>query len=529
MSLKQSIEQSQKFLVEGRDIPWLLNTWAERTPDKAFLVWEPFDGEMQTWTYAELAHDVEALAAGLSARGIKFGDFVLIHLDNSPEFVISWFACARLGAVAVATNTRSVARDMSYFANHVGAVAAITQPAYAKMVHGSAPKLKFIAVTDNDSGVPAEVPEIVPHTSFAELLIIEGGAPQRPVDPMANLGIQFTSGTTSRPKAVLWTHANGIWGALRNAAHMHLGTEDITLIVLPLFHTNAQAYSMLGTLWVGGTMVVQPKFSASRFWDVARKHKCTWASMVLFCVKVLLSRDPPPDHHFRFWGCSGHHPPAEAAYGIKTMGWWGMTETITHGIVGDIYQPGPPLCIGRVAQGYDVEIRHRDGTLIKPGEQGLLFIRGVRGVSLFKEYFRNPEANASAFDDDGWFETGDVISMDKMGNLFFSDRDKDMLRVGSENVAASEIEAVILATGWVHDCAVVGQKHHLLDEVPIAFVVAKSDAPENLSQRIIEVCGEKLADFKVVRDVIALDDMPRGTLDKIDKKELRSQLVAIEA
>ncbi len=528
-NLKQSIEHSHHGLVEGRDVPWLLNQWVERTPDKTFLIWEPFDGKTQTWTYAELARDVDAVAAGLHQRGIVFGDFVLIHLDNCPEFVITWFACAKLGAVAVATNTRSVARDMRYFADHVSAVAAITQPAYAEMVHESAPGLKFLSVTDNDSGVPTQTPETVPYTAFANFLSAQGTPPTRPTDPWANLGIQFTSGTTSRPKAVLWTHANGIWGALRNAAHMHLGSNDITHTVLPLFHTNAQAYSMLGSLWVGGTMVVQPKFSASRFWEVARKHRCTWASMVLFCIKVLLTRNPPSDHHFRFWGCSGHHPPAEAAYGIKTMAWWGMTETITHGIVSDIYQPGPPLCIGRVAQGYDIEIRHRDGTPIKPGEQGLLYIRGVRGVSLFKEYFRNPEANAKAFDDDGWFETGDVIRMDENGNLFFSDRDKDMLRVGSENVAASEIESVILATGWVQDCAVVGQKHYLLDEVPVAFVVAKPDAPDRLGEHIAEVCREKLADFKVVRDVLTLDEMPRGTLDKINKNELRSRLTVIEA
>jgi len=515
-------------MVEGRDIPWLLNQWVERTPDKAFLVWAPFDSPERSWTYAEFNRDVEAVAASLLKRGVSVGDRVLIHLDNSPEFITSWFACARIGAVAVSTNTRSVARDMIYFADHAGVVAAITQPCFAELVASSAPKIKFLAVTGNDAGAPATVPATVAHVPYSELLAEQGKCPERPVDPMANLGIQFTSGTTSRPKAVLWTHANAVWGAQMNAAHMRLSGDDITLTFLPLFHTNAQSYSMLGTLWVGGTMVFQPKFSASRFWDVARKHKCTWSSLIPFCVKALLAQEAPKDHSFRFWGPAVHLPDIETAFGIKTYGWWGMTETITQGIVGDIDHPGCPMSIGRVSPGYDIQVIHPDGRAIGPGERGQLYIRGVRGVSLFKEYFGNPEANAKAFDQDGWFDTGDLIVMDESGDLLFGDREKDMLKVGAENVAASEIEAVILETGLVNECAVVAQKHYMLDEVPVVFVTCPPDSPADIKERLITACKENLADFKVVRDVIVVDDMPRSTLEKIAKNELRARLPAIK-
>ena len=125
-----------------------------------------------------------------------------------------------------------------------------------------------------------------------------------------------------------------------------------------------------------------------------------------------------------------------------------MTETISHGIVTDVSNPGPRLCIGRASMGYNIRIDHPGGRPIEPGESGHLYIHGVRGVSLFKDYYKNPDANAAAFDADGWFDAGDIIRMDEAGNLFFSDRDKDMLRVGSENVAASEIETVIMETGW---------------------------------------------------------------------------------
>ncbi len=529
MTLLSAIEQSHKAMVEGRDIPWLLRQWVERTPDQPFMIWEPFEGRQQTLTYADFSVKVEAVAAALHARGVALGDRVMLHLDNSPEFVISWFACARVGAVAVSTNTRSVARDMIYFADHAGIVAAITQPSFAELVSSSAPDIKFLAVTDNNAGSPDAVPDGIDYIPFSELLAETAPCPARATDPFANLGVQFTSGTTSRPKAVLWTHANAIWGAQMNAAHMRLSGDDITQVFLPLFHTNAQSYSMLGSLWVGGTMVVQPRFSASRFWDVAIRNNCTWCSLIPFCVKALLAQDPPPDHNFRFWNPAVRMPEVEEAYGIRTYGWWGMTETITQGIVGDIDHPGPTRCIGRVAPGYDIEIRHEDGRHIKPGERGLLYIRGVRGVSLFKEYFRNPEANEKAFDADGWFETGDVIPMDENGNLFFGDREKDMLKVGAENVAASEIEAVILESGWVNECAVVGQKHYMLDEVPVVFVTPTAAAPDDLKEQIIALCKANLADFKVVRDVIILEDFPRSTLEKIAKKELRDSLPAIEA
>ncbi len=528
MSLHASIDIARDLMTAGRDVPWLLAQWAERRPEKPFLVWEPFSGVPRIWTYGELARDVEAFAGALHASGVRLGERVLLHLDNCPEFVIAWFACARLGAVAVSTNTRSVARDVAYFAEHSGVVAAVTQPAYAALVAENSPGLRALVVTDNDAGESPAAPVVLPHLSFADLLAAGHAAPPRAADPLANLGIQYTSGTTSRPKAVLWTHANALWGAQMNALHMRLSEDDITLAFLPLFHTNAQAYSMLGSMWVGGTMVVQPRFSASRFWEVSLRNRCTWCSLIPFCVKALLEVPRPIEpHHYRFWGPAISMPEASAHFGVTTFGWWGMTETITHGITGDPAHPGPRMCIGRPSPGYDIAIRRADGSPSQPGERGALFIRGVRGVSLFKEYFNNPQANAVAFDADGWFDTGDVIRIDEVGNLYFSDRNKDMLKVGGENVAASEIEAVLMETGLVRECAVVAQKHYMLDEVPAAFVLPAAGAPADLVQRLQDVCRAKLADFKVPRHIELVEDMPRSTLEKIAKNVLREQLPAI--
>ena len=535
MDLREHIDQSYRASVAGMDIPWMLGQWAEKQPEKICLIWRPFTGEQQSWTYRELFDAARRLAAGLKNRGVNTGDFVFIHMDNSPEFIISWYGCAMLGAVAVSTNTRCVARDLSYFEEVVEPVCALTQPKYAELIRASCSHLRFIAVTDTDSGEPREdVDEIISSIDAIPFDELPGNKPidlSRP-DPARNLSVQFTSGTTSRPKAVLWTHGNGIWAGKTSAQHYRLREDDITLIYMPLFHTNAQGYSMLSTHWSGGTVVVQPKFSASRFWDTCLRHGVTWVSMIPFSFKALMSQ-PVPDHGQRFWGGPASLPAIGAHFNVETIGWWGMTETLTQGIVTDADHPGPHGTLGRAAPEYEIQIRRADGSLAAQGEKGVLHIRGVRGVSMFKEYYRNPEANKQAFDAGGWFDTGDIVRRDEDGWLYFSDREKDMLKVGAENVAASEIETVIMQTGLADECAVVARKHFMLDEVPVAFVIPTTAGreldEEAFTQQIIDHCEVNLADFKVVRDVFRVDALPRSTLEKVAKNELRARLPAIEA
>ena len=136
----------------GLDVPWLLRLRAETRRDHRFLIWAPFDAPARPWTYGEFHDRVGALAAGLAARGVKPGECVLIHLDNCIEALLAWFACVELGAIAVTTNTRSAAAEMDYFADHCGAVAAITQPAYAGIVAANCRNLRWLAVISHDAG-----------------------------------------------------------------------------------------------------------------------------------------------------------------------------------------------------------------------------------------------------------------------------------------------------------------------------------------------------------------------------------------
>jgi crotonobetaine/carnitine-CoA ligase len=510
----------------GLDVPWLLRMRSENRSDHPFLIWAPFDAPARHFSYREFYERVGALGAGLRRRGVRCGDFVLIHLDNCIEAMLAWFACVELGAIAVTTNTRSAAAEMEYFADHCGAVAAITQPAYAEMISAHCRNLRWIAVISHDAGAaPSQAPSR--GDSFEALFADSVDRPRRAADPSAPCSVQYTSGTTSRPKAVLWTHGNALWGAKVNAAHEDLHASDVHQTYLPLFHTNALAYSMLATLWVGGSCVIQPRFSASRFWRVAREHGCTWTSTIPFCMKALLEQDIPKDHKFRLWGTAVCEPPAFAAFGIKVIGWWGMTETITHGIVGEVDQPNAPMSIGRAAPEYSIRITDDDGAPTGVGGTGNLAIKGVPGLSLFKEYLYNEKATRESFDEHGYFITGDRVTRLENGFVRFGDRAKDMLKVGGENVAASEIEQVIAVVPGVREAAVVGKKHPMLDEVPVVFIIPQAGVerlPQDLHDNVMAACRRALADFKVPRELRFVDELPRSTLEKVAKAELRKML-----
>jgi crotonobetaine/carnitine-CoA ligase len=512
----------------GLDVPWLLRMRAETRREHPFLIWAPFDAPARKWSFGEFHDRVGALAAGFAARGIKPGDYVLIHLDNCIEAVLAWFACVELGAIAVTTNTRSAPAEMEYFAGHCGAVAAITQPAYAEMIAAHCRNLRWIAVISHDAGTaPAQGHAPQQAERFEALFADSADRPRRTVDPRAPCSVQYTSGTTSRPKAVLWTHANALWGAKVNAAHQDLHEGDVHQAYLPLFHTNALAYSMLASLWVGSSCVIQPRFSARRFWNVAAEHGSTWTSTIPFCMKALLEHEIPKRHTFRLWGTAVCEPPAFAVFGIKIIGWWGMTETITHGIVGEVDQPNIPMSIGRAAAEYSIRITDDDGTPTEVGSTGNLSIKGIPGLSLFKEYLHNEKATRESFDEHGFFLTGDRVTVLQNGFMKFGDRAKDMLKVGGENVAASEIEQVIAVVPGVREAAVVAKKHPMLDEVPVVFIIPHAGvarAPADLHDNVMAACRIALADFKVPREIRFVDEMPRSTLEKVAKAELRKLL-----
>ena len=506
----------------GTDVWDLIRMRAQRSADQIAFVWHPYHGPAREWTYRELASDAASLAAGLQRRGTGPGDRVLIHLENCPEFVISWYACAAIGAVAVTTNTRSAADEMRYFIDDSQPACAITQPRFAEMIATCAPQLKWQAVLDRNPG--EEGPTFRNGDSFTSLVGDPDEFNPRPPDPMAPMSVQYTSGTTSRPKGVLWTHSNALWAARVNAVHEDLHPSDCHLTYLPLFHANALGYQMLASLWVGSRFVLVPKWSTSRFWEVSVRHGCTWLSLMGLSTRALAAGatgEIPEGHSYRLFGNGVCDTVIDGPLGVKTIGWWGMTETISHGIVGNPYTPDRPMSMGRAAPEYQIAVVRDDGvTPVEPEETGHLLVKGTPGLSLFAGYLNQPAATAGSFDEGGWFRTGDRVTVHGDGYLSFADRAKDMLKVGAENVAASEIESVIIETGLVAEVAVVGRPDDKLDEVPVAFVVPLEHR-ESLAEDVGAACAGRLADFKVPRAVYPVRDLPRSTLNKVNKAELR--------
>ena len=533
MTIELDHDTVARFQFHGRDVGWLIERRAAERSDHPFLVWQPKDAPARTWTYAEFAAASAEVARGLIARGVGVGDAVLIHAENCPEAVIAWYAVARLGGIAVTTNTRSVAAELSYFIEHSGAVGAITQPKLAAVVAEAGPDLAWTVVTEDNSGEPAGSDEAAHGFEPFEALMGDPGAlPALEADPLRPVSIMFTSGTTSKPKAVVHTHGNVLWSATVNPPNIDFGPDDTYMCYLPFFHINTQGWAMWTVLGAGGTVVLQPKFSASRFWEVIAAHEVTHLSLIPFVFKAV-GAEPIPEQHTVRVGVFGLIMPfLDEWLGMRVMAAYGMTELVTHCVRSDPNEVYPDMAMGRVAPGYELMIiNHGTGRPAEVGEMGELWIRGVRGISVFQEYLNNPEANDKMFTDDGWCRTGDVVRLEADGNIFYCDRDKDALKVGGENVSAREVEDVCRTVPGIDDIAVVAKRHEMLDMVPVVFVIRTETAePEAImSDAIIAACRSVLADFKVPRAVYFVEEFPLAELGKISKKDLRELADSFEA
>ncbi len=524
---------AETYTFAGKDVPWLMKKRAEDSADKTFLIWEPkdetADSTPKSWTYAEFWADINKVACGLIAEGVKKGDKVLIHAENSPEMMIAWYASALIGSVAVTTNTRCIGDELTYFAEHSEAVICVTQPKFVEELTKNVSTIKTYIVTEDNSGDEASAEEkaaSAAHKTFASLFEQGDTAPEREAEPMLPVGIQYTSGTTSRPKAVVHTHANTLWGGMMGSENLGIDSTDTYICFLPCFHVNAQSWTFWTMTWAGGTIVLQPKFSTSRFWEVSMKHKCTRASMIPFCFKAI-GAQPIPEHHYKSWSTGVKLHGVEDYWKVPTFATWGMTETVTHATRSFIDKDCPEMNIGIPTPGYEFAIIDPEtGKQCEVGVNGDLWIRGTRGINIFYEYYKNPEAMEKSFNEDGWFETGDQIRVGEDGYLYFADRDKDVLKVGAENVSARQIEekiGEILGQGVLDEHAVVAQKHDMLDEVPVVFAIKSiwtDKSEEEITKLIMDGCMA-LADFKRPRAVYFVEEMPRATLEKVAKNKLR--------
>lgn len=523
-----------RYEFAGQDVATLLARTAERRGSQPFMIWAPGSGPGQTWTYRAFWQEVRALAAGLAGRGVTLGERLLIHCDNSPEMVIAWYACGVIGATAVTTGTHSTAQELDYFIAQTEPVAAITQPRYAHLIKAHAQGLAWIAVTESDAGEPAD-PGAADHglLPFGALAGDPEQAPRRPPDPLLPMGIVFTSGTTSRPKAVVHTHANILWAARLLPLQFDFKPEDVHLAQMPFYHLNAQTWTVAVALGAGGAFVLLPRFTVTRYWEVVTKHGVTHSAVMPLLVHGVGPRPPLDQLRLKVFTGSGDYAEAFArSCGARLMGCYGMSELVAPVLTTSFADVWGSNALGRPTPGYQVMVVDPDsGRPCGSGEIGELLVRATRGVRIFEGYFRNDEANAQAFTEDGWFRTGDIVRLGDDGDFYYQDRGADRIKVGGENVSAQEIEMLVSQVAGVGEVAVVAQPDPALFGVAVAFVVRGAGAPpeDEVREAVLALCRQRLSRFKVPRRVYFLDALPKLAIaGKIAKPQLRKMAAELD-
>lgn len=301
------------------------------------------------------------------------------------------------------------------------------------------------------------------------------------------------------------------------------------MVVMPLFHGNAQYYSVMSALVVGASVALMGRFSASRYFAKCIEHDCTVASLFAAPIRMLLAQTPEAahrDNRLRVVIYAQNVTPAQLdewqhRFGAPLLQLWGMTETMGPPLMNPLDYERRNMSMGLPTLGYEVQLVDGEGRPVPAGDVGEISVRGVPGLSLMKGYHKNPGATGQTLRE-GWLRSGDNARQDDDGYFYFVDRAKDMIKRAGENVAASEVEAVVAQHPDVFDCAVIGVPDEIRDEKIQAYVVARPGASVD-AQAIIAWCRERLAAFRVPEIVTFRDELPRTSVGKVQKHVLRRQ------
>lgn len=513
-------------LIGRRTLRDLLEERVALHADREFLVFEDRNGDIERFTYREFDTRVNQLANGLLADGVAPGEKVVVHLPNSPAFLLTWFALAKIGAVMVPTNTANTAPEMQYVFEQSDATTLVTEATFVEPLASAlanCPNVSRVFVARTDSAPPgARRWDDLWRTQPATLAPTE-------IPSEATVEILFTSGTTAQPKGVMLTHANCLWSGERASKQIRLAPGERALTALPCFHVNAQSMTVLAGMTAGATVVLLEVFSATRFWHQVRSHRATVTSLVPALMRTVYAQPPDPgdqDHQLRvvFYAinCTDKEKADfESRFRVGLLNGYGLTEAMTIVCMAPIDGNRKWPSIGLPALDREVRIVDEHGTELPPGTVGELIVHGVPGRTIMKGYYKNPEATAATIVD-GWLHTGDNAYMDEAGYLYFFDRKKDVIKRGAENVSASEVERVILEHPGVLECAVIGVPDMIKDEAVKAYVVPRPGAQLSAAD-VTSHCAGRLARFKVPQIVELRASLPKTSIGKIEKKILRRE------
>jgi acyl-CoA synthetase (AMP-forming)/AMP-acid ligase II len=502
----------------------LLRDSALRAPDRVALI-----GRGQRLTYAQFDAAANCLANALLELGLNKGAKVAILSRNCPQYAITYFAIARTTYVSAHCSTHSSADELAYVLNKMEAEVLFFESSFAPVLDDVLTKLERsirLIVIDQSDVTVSKLTGAVPIEQF-----VTGNSAAVP--PLAQeesdpLAITLTGGATGFPKAVLVSHRARCASAVAAAGDFGLEESDIVAASTPLFHA-AGLFVWFGTAVMQGASVVLPEFwHPIEFMQLVKQEKITAAFLVPSQLNDLITHsefsiEPLKTlHNIGYAGAPMGRALAEriraALPDVVFTENYGQSEACPITIRCEKHGVDKRETVGRAASNAEVGIVNEEGHLLPPGEIGDIV---TRGVQVFDEYINDPEETTDAFRlGDGWLLTGDVGILDDDGFLTLVDRSKDMLVSGGENVYPAEIENALYQHEAVVECAVFGIPDERWGEVPAAHVVLAPGAVVS-EEELIDFCASKIARFKRPRVVRFVGELPKISVGKVHKNELR--------
>ena len=495
----------------GRWVQW----WDRIAGDAVALIFEE-----QTLSYSDLNTRVNRVASALIERGVSAGDRVGALLTNCPEYLETFFACAKIGAVFVPLNIRLAPRELAYIVGNAELSLLVSESAFGEMLKPVRDQVNldsYVSLDGGDVGMPWQ--DFLKGAS-------EANPPGDVVSWDDNLAICYTSGTTGLPKGAVLTHGNVFYSTVQLIVSYGFDQRDTHLMTLPLCFTGGLIPASMPIFHSGGTMVLEREFEPGRALDLIESHGVS-IMMGVPVMYQLMGQQPDFDDRdlssFRVAMSGGAPVPVPLihsyqARGVPFTGGYGITEGTGY----NMYLP--PKDVVKKTGAYlpclynEAQVVDEEGTPTAADEVGELVLRGP---IVFKEYWRNPEATTQTIRD-GWLHTGDLARVDAEGYFYPVDRLKDMVITGGLNVYPAEVENVLFEHPSVSEVAVVGIDHPQWGEAVTAFVVAK-DGESIGEEELRELCTDALADYKRPKEFVIIDELPRNVSGKILKRTLRDE------
>jgi len=496
----------------------LIDHRADMQPDVAFLL-SPETGRILT--FQGLQEQARLITGQLRQMGLERGDKVAFLMDNGLYTAQLFLGAIYGGFVLVPLNVRAGVAQLSYAMDHCDAKAVFVEEQYndlLKEVMAEVKRAIHIIQSDVDGLTPAG------ETATS------GELPTAP-GPEDGALLMYTSGSTGQPKAALHSHRTLLAHGRNSICAHELTAADRSLLVLPLYHINAECVTLVPTLLSGGSVVVPHRFSVSQFWDWLDEYRCTWSAVVPTIISQLLDwKDPRAASReaafkrIRFLRSSSAplspslHREFLDKFDLLLLQAMGSTEG------GNIFSnPLPPRenKIGSpgLPWGFETRIINREGAEVPAGEPGEVLLRGP---ALMQGYYKDPAGTAAAVDSEGWFHTGDLAHQDKDGYFFVVGRSKELIIKGGVNIAPKQIDEVLESHPAVLEAAAVGVPDRYVGEDLIAFVVLRSGMTGN-ERELLGFCERRLGPFKTPTRIHFVPDLPKGPSGKVQRLKLQEK------